>query len=114
MNVIGTRPSSAQPRLSPCQPGSFLSHQDPVPRIGNLEPDVDQMEPGWMMESPILLGQEEGFSTVDMTDTFVQYKMPKAIPIFIFVSHYQSKAKPISQSGKKRNWRKKSHLNVNK
>ena len=38
-----------------------------------------------------------------------------AIPIFIFVSHYQSMAKSISQSGrKKRSWRKKSHLNGNK
>ncbi len=80
MKVMVTHPYSAPPRLSPCQPGSFQSHQDPVLRIGNLEPDVDQMEPGWMMESLILLGQEEGFSTVDMTDTFVQYKMPDIIP----------------------------------
>ena len=39
----------------------------------------------------------------------------KAIPIFIFVSHYRSMAKPISQSGKKKkSEKKKTHLNVNK
>ncbi len=37
----------------------------------------------------------------------------KAIPIIIFVSHYRSMAKPISQSGeKKKNLRKKKHIKM--
>ncbi len=42
-------------------------------------------------------------------------KEGKAIPIIIFVSHYRTMAKPISQSGeKKRIQEKKTYQNVNK
>ena len=45
----------------------------------------------------------------------VQHYAHKAIPIFIFVSHYRNMAKPISQSEEKKEiGEKKSHLNVHK